>query len=206
MVPAQAASFYLPGLVHHFGNLLLTVQGHAMTLTKDNLADGQAVILRATQRGSESLRALRILMGARTGENGSASALLRELVDLGRVGSRERGLALELREPSGEEFWVAAEPFVTICAEALWRCVGATPTGCAGSIAVDGKPDGCGRYVVAVHVHFQAGSLPFPVAYEDIRKDVLAAAHAVEIDCVTECLEDGLKMSFGASAGSAIGG
>ena len=205
MDPAHAASLFLPGLVHNFGNLLLTVQGHAMHLTGENLEESQGVILRSVQRGTESLHAVRILLGEHTDATGSALQLLRELVELGRVGTRERGLSLELRRAEGETFWVAAQPFVTVCARALHSWVGSMPTGTAGAVTVDAAEDGLGRFGVTLKKAFEAGSLPFPLAIMETRDRVLSAALAADIDCVTERLSDGLRISFGGGGGALIG-
>ena len=47
----DSASFLLPGLVHQFGNILLTVQGNLMHLDGADLERVQADVLSAAKRG-----------------------------------------------------------------------------------------------------------------------------------------------------------
>ena len=57
------AAFFLPGLVHQFGNLLLTIQGQALTLDPAGFDRGRSAILAAVQRGADGLQVLRVLLG-----------------------------------------------------------------------------------------------------------------------------------------------
>ena len=64
----DSASFLLPGLVHQFGNILLTVQGNLMHLDGADLERVQADVLSAAKRGGGSLQVMRCLLNAGSSE------------------------------------------------------------------------------------------------------------------------------------------
>lgn len=170
----DTASFFLPGLVHQFGNLLLTVQGHVLHLDEPGIQRMQEAVMGVVQRGSASLQVMRALLGEQTGAAGSAGDLIEQLVELGRVPSRERGITLELAETdeAAEPVWVAAEPFVLACAETLRRWMRSMPIGTSGKTTVTFRPAPAGGALVTLAFELAAGSLPFPMALQELADEI----------------------------------
>ena len=73
----ECAGFFLPGLAHQLGNLLLTVQGNALHLQPEDAERARESLLDAVNRGGVSLSVLR----AWTGETYSAPQSARALHD-----------------------------------------------------------------------------------------------------------------------------
>jgi hypothetical protein len=170
---SDTASFFLPGLVHQFGNLLLTVHGHVLHLDEQGIKRMQDAVLGAVQRGSASLQVVRALLGEQTGATGSGSDLVLQVVELGRVPARECGISLELRgDTPSEAVWVAAEPFVLACAETLRLWIQSVPSGSAGAATVSYQSDGAGGSRVQLGFESAVGSLPFPMSSEEVVRAV----------------------------------
>lgn len=166
---SDTAAFFLPGLVHQFGNLLLTVQGHVLHLDDQDVKRMQDAVLGVVQRGSASLQVARALLGEHSGATGLGVELVQQLVDLGRVPARERGVSLELQgEDTAEPIWVASEPFVMAFGEALRRWIQAVPSGSTGTATVAYEGDGAGGAVVRLGFVAASGSLPFPLASDEV--------------------------------------
>lgn len=204
--PTETASFFLPGIVHQFGNLLLTVQGHALQVEPAGAEGPQKAILSAVQRGSASLQVVRAMMGEETGATGSAYELLMQLAELGRVPARECGLTLELR---GEEpqivTWVAAEPFVMALAEALRRWIRAVRTGSSGAVTMSMDHDEAGQARVRLGYEPGVGSLPFPMPSETVAKAVSGYAQkaggvAIALDPKASDGRAGIELQFRSAA------
>ena len=83
MTKNDCAAFFLPGLIHQFGNILLTVQGNLMHLDVEDLERTQVDVLGAAKRGSGSLKVMRCLVNAGSSDPASGSDLLRQVVELG---------------------------------------------------------------------------------------------------------------------------
>lgn len=198
MLPSDSASFFLPGLVHQFGNLLLTVQGHVLHLSAEDIPRMQEAVLGAVQRGSASLQVVRVLLGENTGAPGLASDLLAQLVELGRVPTRERGLGLELRGEGAGEFWVAAEPFVVLCAEAIRRWVHSVPLGSSGSAVAQACVSDDGRFEVRLSFELEQGSLPFPLAIPEVQNALEPSLQACPTDVRIFAESNGIGLSFAA--------
>jgi len=182
--------------VHQFGNLLLTVQGHVLHLQPDDIPRMQEVVLGAVQRGSASLQVVRVLLGERTGAPGHAFDLLAQLAELGRVPTRERGLGLELHTGDRSEFWVAAEPFVLLCSEAIHRWVRSVPVGSAGTARLRAGVSVEGRFEVRLGFELDQGSLPFPLAIEEVQGALEPSRQACPSDVRIFSDADGIGLSF----------
>jgi hypothetical protein len=166
---SDTAAFFLPGLVHQFGNLLLTVQGHVLHFDEQGVKRMQDAVLGVVQRGSASLQVARALLGEQAGATGLGLELAKQLVDLGRVPARERGVSLEMHgEDPTEAIWVAAEPFILAFGEALRRWIQSVPSGSTGTVTVNYQGDGTGGAVVHLGFLPAAGSLPFPLAADEV--------------------------------------
>jgi len=204
--PNDTASFFLPGIVHQFGNLLLTVQGQALHVEPDGVARMQKAILNAVQRGSSSLQVVRAMLGEQTGATGSAHDLITQLAELGRVPARECGLSLELRgkEPATIA-WVASESFVMTIAEALRRWIGAVRTGSNGAVTVEMQVADGGQVVVLLGYEPGEGSLPFPMPCDSVAAALSAHAHAAggtatAMDASKSGATYGIEIRFGTDA------
>lgn len=166
---SDTAAFFLPGLIHQFGNLLLTVQGHVLHLDEQGIKRMQDAVLGVVQRGSASLQVARALLGEQAGATGLAADLVMQVVDLGRVAARERGISLDMRgDNPTEAIWVAAEPFVMAFGEALRRWIESAPNGSTGTATVSFQSDGAGGIVVHLGFEPASGNLPFPLASEEV--------------------------------------
>lgn len=198
LLPSESASFFLPGLVHQFGNLLLTVQGHVLHLEAADIPRMQEAVLGAVQRGSASLQVVRALLGERTGAPGLAFDLLAQLAELGRVPSRERGLGLELQGDPTAEFWVPAEAFVVVCAEAVRQWVWSVPVGSSGTAVLRAAVEHDGRFVVRLGFELEQGSLPFPLAIPEVQKGLEPVLQACPCDVRILPEDNGIGISFAA--------
>lgn len=197
---ADLVPFFVPGLLHRFGNLLLTVQGNALHLDAASLAQGRQAILAAAERGARALQLLRRIGGEHDGRLEPAGDLLRELVHLARVPVRERGLQLEHGgELPAVSPSVPAAEFVRSLALALCALLDGLPAGADGAIVLtlgrpaDGAPDD-----VCVDAEFAAaaGSLPFPLPAEAVAARVATACGATPgIRIMMRA--NGLRLSFG---------
>ena len=171
---STTASFFLPGLVHQFGNMLLAVQGHVLHVEEGGIKSMQGLVLDVVQRGSQNLQVVRAILGEQTGAAGSASDLFVQIVELGRVPARECGITLQLSEPQkADVIWVDAEPFVFLCADTLRRWIQGVPSGVSGSAHLSLTSDGKGGARVRFGFVACAGSLPFPLPTPEV-------AHAIE--------------------------
>lgn len=180
----QTASFFLPGLVHQFGNLLLTMQGHVLHVEPEGIKRMQDAVRGAVSRGGASLQVVRVLLGEQTNTMGSAHELVMQVVELGRVPGRECGVSLEFRgdEPAAT-IWVHAGPFVFAIAETLRHWISAVRTGSSGirangTVTVTLRNDNDGMVRVRLGYEPAAGSLPFPMPAQAVAKAVSDHSHA----------------------------
>lgn len=184
--PADAIAFLAPGLVHQFGNLLLTIQGHALGLPNsargetergDSTDRARAAILAASERGGRSLQLLRRLLGEPETEPVAANELLTELVEVARVPVREARHLLEWTEEGAApaSHWVDAASCAQLFGRALLALIQAVPDGVRGTVRVSLGGD---RGMVGVRLEFAppAGSLPFPLSLAAVVEQVVAFA------------------------------
>ncbi|HEB51733.1 MAG TPA: hypothetical protein ENI87_00615 [bacterium] len=173
---SACASFFLPGLVHQFGNLLLTVQGHVLQATQDNLTAVQDVVSQQVQRGGASLEVVRALLGDDTGTPRVAQELLAQLAELGRVPARERGVTLELRgQPPRQHIYVVGDVFLRGCAAAIRSWMTSLAPGAAGAVTLAMRGAGDGGVVVDIGFEPAEGTLPFPLEPESTVEGIAAA-------------------------------
>lgn len=89
--------------MHQWGNLLLAVQGHTLHVEPDGISRMQDAVQGVVKRGGDSLQIVRALLGDRLNMPRPAAPLLAQIIELGRVPARERGLVLEQRYPNPAE-------------------------------------------------------------------------------------------------------
>lgn len=174
----ETIAFLAPGLVHQFGNLLLTVQGQALVLDPANTSMLRArhSILGACSRGATTLRLLRALLGENDGSYDSGPSLLEALVELLRVPVREAGLRLDVAPADGEPFLVPTTGFTWATVELVRALVAVLPKGDAGRLWLSAHVDG-DRAIVACEFRAAADRLPFPLPIA-AAQDQLAACLA----------------------------
>lgn len=167
MHPATALdiAFLAPGLVHQFGNLLLTIQGHSLHLEAETaaVARSQPAIRNACDRGAASLRILRHLLGDAGPERAAAGEAVGQLAELLRIPVREAGHSLECAGPDGRDAAVIElASFVPLAVALVRALVTAVPDGVRGNVrlSLQGGPP----VVLAACFQPAAGSLPFPLA------------------------------------------
>mgnify|MGYP007018356855 CR=1 FL=1 len=165
-------TFLLPGLVHQFGNLLLTMQGHVSHVQDNEIKRMQEAVLGAVAKGGASLQVMRVLLGERVGVAGSAYDLLQCISLLGRVAAREAGVTVEHRGlPPSVIIGVPAEPFILSVSETLRHWVNTVRSGGDGVASLTLSQPALGQVHVLFGYEAQSGTLPFP-----IRSDVVASA------------------------------
>lgn len=164
--PAHAndVAFLTPGLVHEFGNLLLSIQGHALQWNASG-AHGQPAILQSCERGARALRLFRHLLGENGAEPADAASTLAALADLLRVPVRERGHALEV-QPAAGACAVDLASFVPLLVGGVRALLTAVPDGHRGTVSL-GLQQTAEGLVVAVRHRAAAGALPFRPAADD---------------------------------------
>lgn len=160
--------------------MLLAVQGHVLHLEEGGIKRMQDLVLDVVQRGGANLQVVRAILGEQTGTVGSASDLLAQIVELGRVRARECGISLQYAEPQKVDvIWVDAEPFVFLCADTLRRWIHGVPSGVSGFARLRLSGDEKGGACVRFGFDPCAGSLPFPLpipeVIEAIKGSLLAA-------------------------------
>lgn len=157
-------AFLAPGLVHQFGNLLLTIQGHAQHLDTPGVASrGREAILGAAARGGDSLRLLRHLLGEPGSSVEDAAVLAAQVGELLRVPVREAGFVFELHAGTGG----AASPveigdFVPLLVEIVREVIAGIPAGARGHV-VAGVATVAREVQAQVRFRRAADSLPFPL-------------------------------------------
>ncbi len=193
-----AIAFLAPGLVHQFGNLLLTIQGHALQLDRPpaaGLGRAQQAILQASDRGGVSLRILRILLGEPGELQAPAAQLLEMFGELARVPVREAGHRLDLLGDSAAGYQITANEFFPNVTAAVLEVLAAVPHGVRGRLHIElAGARGC----VDADIRFvtEAGNLPFPLQLGG-RVAALAASLRDRGDrTVVRELGDGLRLVF----------
>ena len=211
--PLNTLSFYLPGLVHQFGNLLLTVQGHVMNSDGTDIGNVQQVVAGAVDRGGASLQVMRVLMGEQIGAVGCAAELVDAVLHLGRVAARELGIIIESRsEDSAAATFVSTEPFVAGVSEALWRWVHGVRSGGEGVATVSVRAEDDGGVLVLLGYEPPPGGLPFPIPCAAIAKAVSEVVDAGRVTVTatdkSDATPSGVSLQFHpaglGSAGSGV--
>jgi len=170
-VRPDTLAFLAPGLLHQLGNVLFTIQGNAQTLGGADTAIGRelAAILAASERGGQSLRLLRCLLGDPSAGPAEASGLLTQLGELARVPLRELRHVLDLRHSARKvPVFVAPSDFCIAVAEALRSLVLILPNGVHGTVVLDLCDQGPRHATVRVVFQPPAGALPFPLDVGDL--------------------------------------
>lgn len=162
-------AFLAPGLTHQFGNLLLTIQGHALYLDADVVARVKPVLLHTCERGAGTLRILRHLLGGAEPERAEMGPVVLQVAELLRIPVREAGHSLTCPVAPATTPPVELGAFVPLLVAMVRGVCGVVPSGVRGTIelACDPSPPG------ALSVHFRPGadSLPFPLAlHEPLRQ------------------------------------
>ena len=199
----ECAAFYLPGLAHQLGNLLLTVQGNALHMQHDDLERAREALLEAVSRGGASLAVLRAWTGEDSSAPGDAVDLLRRLLELGRGSAREKGITLALEEPADATAWVPTDAFVRLCSEALWRIVTRVPAGTEGVVTITVQLDDSQRTSIRMRFAPADGSLPFPVEFGPIASALAADRELPEICAGVTSTSDALTLTLTPSPNTA---
>jgi hypothetical protein len=182
--PSESAAFLASGLIHQFGNLLFTIQGHTSVLDVATLPRSRTAIQTACDRGTASLRLFRHLLG----EPGSswlpietAANLMLELL---RVPVREAGHSLEAKVVGQESSQVDLASFVPLMVATVRALIASVPTGVAGTLALAVQADG-GRAQLTATFRPPADSLPFPLGIEaaadEVRRLVAKQRHPATV-------------------------
>ena len=168
---AETLAFVLPGLVHQFGNVLQTIQGHMLPGADASpgpnlapkLAETQRAVLQATARGGSSLEILRCLLGGPALPAADPVAMLGQIGELVRVPMRQAQQLLELRLPSGARAHVDSAAFAILVVETVHQLVAAVPKGVRGTITLELAGAPTDPTVVQAQFDGMAGDLPFPL-------------------------------------------
>ncbi len=197
--PAHAndVAFLTPGLVHEFGNLLLSIQGHALQWNASG-AQGQPAILQSCDRGGRALRLFRHLLGENGSEPAEAASTLAELADLLRVPVRERGQALEVQPAAGTGA-VDLASFVPLLVGGVRALLTAVPDGHRGTVSLGLQRTAQGL-VVAVRHRAAAGALPFRPAADDAARYLRALIGRRQWPFTVAIAADGIDLVQAASA------
>ncbi len=183
-----------PGVVHQLGNVLFTIQGHAQ-MGMVGEAERHAV-LRATRRGSDTVRLLRALLGDPIPQPIDLDTLLEQVADLARVALREQGRRLELLPAVGVHLWSCdlhrTAPLLLLGLQQFGQ---AAPT-VASTLTIQrvgsqGEPP----RIRFGHVT-GSGELPFPVAGPDLLAAVAAAGRRLQVAVVASLRASGLELAL----------
>ena len=193
---SNLSAFFLPGLIHQFGNLLLTVQGNVLHVQPDGIDDMRESVLGAVKRGSASLDIVRALLGDESSDVGLAPTLLSELIELARVPLRERGLTLTFEEEESGDAWVYSTTFVTVCANALRAWVTTLPAASDGAVRVRIGRVSDGRVKVRLDFQPAPGSLPFPLMSEKVASVLSELTREAGASVEVNTTDDDLEIRF----------
>jgi len=173
-VRPETLAFFAPGLLHQLGNILFTVQGNAQAWNgSGDPGRERAAILHAAERGSNTLRVLRCLLGDPAAMPAAAAELLAQLGELLRVPVREAHQTLELRcgAANGESApSVAVDPadFCTMIVEGVRSLLAVVPQGVHGTVVLELCTQTSRKTTVRVLFQPPSGALPFPLAESEL--------------------------------------
>lgn len=198
-LPNETIAFYLSGLVHQFGNLLLTIQGNALGIGRGASERQKEAILNASGRGAATLELLRMLLGHDTYGVQAAEPLLAQMLELSRIPLRERGWTTRLNTQDGAPIAVASATFVRASASGLRWLAEMVPEGAAG--VIDVRLASVSREC-SLRLSFEAapGALPFPLPLAEL---VAALARELPASVMVrpEPGANGVELRFEASGG-----
>jgi hypothetical protein len=193
-------AFLSPGFVHQLGNLLFTIQGHAIVLDDNSLERGRAAIANACERGSLSLRLFRHLLGEPGSTRLPAVDATVQLLELLRVPVREAGHTVDHRIEGNPQDFVELGSFVPAVVGAIQALVAVVPHGVAGHLHLVTRTNGTGVHV-ALTFRASAGNLPFPLAIDSaaarVRQLATRKRHAWSVHGHGATLDVGIPMSDG---------
>jgi hypothetical protein len=193
--PANALdlAFLAPGLVHQFGNLLLTIQGHALPGGASPGA-GATAVLHACARGSASLRLFRHLLGGESGADpADAADTVERLAELLRIPVRERGHSVEVTTAGGARFAVDLAAMVPLVVAGTRALLGVVPANVAGTLVLGVRRDDLGEGIV-LRFRPAPGGLPFPLPTDEAGRAVRAAASRLPGRHAVVATDDGLAI------------
>lgn len=173
---AETLAFVLPGLVHQFGNVLQTIQGHMLggADASPNLdptrAEMPRAVLQATARGGRSLELLRCLLGSPALPAADPVAMLAQIGELVRVPMRQAQQLLDLRLPADARAHVDSAAFAILVVETVHQLVAAVPKGVRGTITLELAGAPTGPTVVQAQFDGMAGELPFPLPLAELQQ------------------------------------
>lgn len=195
----EALSFLAPGLLHQFGNLLLSIHGSARLLEGDERV--RRAICDAADRGGATLELLRLFVTGAAPVAAPVGVVLERLAELARMAVRDAGLRLELR-PEGS---AATSPVVDaggiawMTTEAIRRLLLALPAGAAGTLVVGWVTPCPGQAEATVHFEPGAGTLPFPVRGAALPDQLADAAVRLRISACCRDLPMGVAVRVSAA-------
>jgi hypothetical protein len=190
----DAIAFLAPGLVHQFGNLLLTIQGQALQFSGGDPGEvrAQQAILNASERGGTTLRILRILLGEPGDVPAPAAQLLELLAELVRVPVREAGHRIELVGNSVATT-VAANEFFPVLTESTRQLLLAAPSGLSGRLRIE-LATAAGGVHADLEFCAEVGSLPFPLQLDACVATLGAAAAERRVGTTVRRRGQGLRV------------
>lgn len=197
---SEILAFVAPGVVHQFGNVLLSIQGQAHLLDPTNVERGGAAIRAATERGAACLDVLRHLTGEPASSARPFAATLERFAEIVRIPVREAGSSLELRDVAvAATVLVDPASVVLLLADTTRRLLDIVPARASGRIALDAAL-GDGGVVTTLCFVPARGTLPFPLPTDDLRNGVAATARARNRAVRCAAVRTGLSLTFPAWA------
>ena len=191
-------TFLAPGLLHQFGNLFLTIHGNALVLDTEHVERAKTAIHGACERGGASLRVVRALLGENGSERACARATLRQMVELLRVPLREAGHGLDMVDTSGPAPVVDVGAFVPLVVRAVRALVATVPAGISGVViaAIDAGSSGGSPGRLVLRFRPPAGTLPFPLPLDAVRRELLAEAQRLRWPGSIHTRSDGFDLGL----------
>ena len=125
------------------------------------------------------MQVMRCLLNAGSAEPMIAQDLLRQVVDLGSVAARERGLALVFDAAGADPFWAPAMPFVQLCCAAIQAWVTEIPAGAEGQIGITATGGVDTPYELKFRFDAAPGSLSFPLELAQICERIQSASRSI---------------------------
>lgn len=200
--PIPSLAFLAPGLLHQLGNQLFAVQGSAQLLP-DDAVNLRARILAAADRGSETLRVLRALLGDPAPLRLPLERAMAPLLDVARVALRERGHRLDWRStPAAAGVAVDAGVVVERAAQTLCLLVEVVPEGTTGTFVFEGAATAPAT-VLRLCFEPASGSLPFPLPVGEVRERLQRATALAPNAPSCRQLGSGIELTFSRAATSA---
>lgn len=202
---ATLLALLAPGIVHQLGNALFTIQGHAQLFAGDTRE--RDAILRATQRGADAVRLMGCLLGESAPTPTSADWLLTQIVELVRIGLRERGRQVQLLAGEGPCLvTVDLQGATQLLLLSLQQFLHALPEVSAGTVTLQRHGTGVGGLCVRIGFAPKEGQLPFPIVGAELLAAVAAAARSLGVRLVVRARGAELEVVLPALTGVPAGG